>query len=50
MSAVGVPAARNSAETRIVEAVGIDASHGFLLQYPTKVAVEVNAFLARSTQ
>ena len=24
-----------------------DAAHGFLLQYPTKVAADVNAFLAR---
>jgi hypothetical protein len=52
MNVVSAGITPNNAETLFVEAAGAqcrllaDAAHGFLFQYPTEVAAEVNAFLA----
>jgi pimeloyl-ACP methyl ester carboxylesterase len=61
MHAVTTRTTHNTAQTQLVEAAGHlmaglipdaqiriypDAAHGFLFQYPTEVAAEVNTFLA----
>ena len=44
---VGAPPRHITAETRFVEAaIHPDSAHGFLFQYPTEVAAEIDAFLA----